>query len=115
MTRETLENPKAYGISIMKKLQLGHNTETLAGNKTLTNEDPPLQFLDPGGAGRTITLPAEAVSEGLTFIIHNTADALEVLTIQDDGAATIVTPTQDEAAVVYCDGVTWHGFVAAEA
>jgi len=87
------------------------NAETLAGNKTLVVADAPIQALDPGGSGRDVTLPAEASSAGLTFIVRNTADAAEVLTIKDDGAATICTPTQNETALVWCDGSSWYGLV----
>ena len=90
-----------------------HETETLAAGKTLTKDSPSLQFLDPGGAGRTIVLPAEADSKGLVFFISNEADAAEILTINDDAAATIVTPTQNEAAILFCDGTTWSGLVGA--
>ena len=60
-------------------------------------------------------LPAEAISKGEVYIIHNSADAAEVLTIKDDGAGTICTPTQAEAAIVWCDGVAWRGFVGSTA
>ena len=85
---------------------------TLGGNLTLTPKSPPLQFIDPNGA-RTLTLPAEADSKGLTFLIHNNAGGAEIITIKDDAAATIATPTQNEMALVYCDGVSWHGVVVA--
>jgi len=89
------------------------NTETLAGNKTLTATDAPVQFLDPGGAARTVTLPAEASSTGLVYLIANRADLAEDLTVQDDGAATVVTISQNECGIIFCDGVTWEGFVGA--
>lgn len=102
-------------IMIEKKLKARPLTQTLAGNLTLTVDHPPILFLDPGGAGRTITLPAEADSEGLMFIISNEADAAEILTVENDAAGAIVTPTQNEAAIVFCDGVTWSGLVGATA
>ena len=93
----------------------GVNSETLTGAKTLTLADARIQVLDPGGAGRTITMPAEADSQGEAYIIHNAADAAEVLTIKDDAAtpATICTPTQNESAILFCDGTTWRGIVGA--
>lgn len=91
------------------------NVETLTGAKTLTVADAQIQSLDPGGAGRTITLPPEAGSLGHMFMIANTADAAEILTIQDDGGNTIVTPTQNESCFVWCDGTGWHGLVGSEA
>lgn len=101
---------------VVKQLMCEHGfrllpiVQTLGGNLTLDRESPPVHFLDPGGAGRTITLPAEADSEGLVFVIWNTADALEVLTIEDDAAGAVATPTQNEASVCICDGTAWHGF-----
>lgn len=90
-------------------------TRTLTGTVVLTVDSPTLQFMDPGGAGRNVDLPAEENSEGLMFIIQNTADAAEILTIRNDAAATIVTPTQNEAALVYCAGGVWKGLVGATA
>lgn len=88
-------------------------TRTAAGNLTLTVDSPMIQFIDPGGAGRNVVLPAEADSDGLMFIIINTADAAEILTVQDDTPATVVTPTQAETAWVFCNGTTWEGMVGA--
>jgi len=89
------------------------NTETLSDNKTIAAGDPQVQFLDPGGSGRTVTLPAEASSTGRLYFIVNTADAAEDLTVKDDAANTIVTISQDEAGLVVCDGTSWKGFVGA--
>lgn len=115
MTQQNLTGGRIENMMHERQMKFRPFTVTLAGNLTLTPDHPPLIFADPGGAGRTITLPAEADSEGLFFIIMNTADALEVLTIEDDTPTTVVTPTQDECAVVFCDGTTWQGFVAAKA
>lgn len=89
------------------------NTETLTGTKTLVINDAYFQQLDPGGAGRTVTLPAAA--QGAEVVIINEADAAEVLTIQDPtGPTTIATPAQNENAVCWsADGTTWEGLVGA--
>lgn len=87
------------------------NAETLAGNKTLVVTDAPIQVLDPGGAGRDVTFPTEAQSKGLIFIVHNSADAAEVLTCKTSAGVAFVTPTQAESALCYCDGTTWRGIV----
>lgn len=88
--------------------------ETLSGARTITvdeiNRNQSFAF-DPGGAGRTITLPAEGDSEGAWVFIANTADAAEILTINNDGGSTICTPTQNETALLVCDGTTWFGLV----
>ena len=85
----------------------GHNVETLTGDKTLTITDARMQKLDPGGAGRDVNLPAEATADGIAYRILNAADAAEDLTVKDDGASTIVTISQNEAAWVVCDGTSW--------
>ena len=87
---------------------VGHNVETLAANKTLTGSDATFQHLDPGGSARDVTLPAEATSTGRAFRILNTADAAENLVVKDDGASTVVTISQNEAAWVVCDGTSWE-------
>ena len=65
------------------------------------------QRLDPGGAGRTIVLPAEGNSRGKSFVIENTADAAEDLTVNNDAAGLIGTINQNEAGIFSCDGTTW--------
>jgi hypothetical protein len=97
---------------VFTKFRFANVTETMAGNKTLTVDSPTLQFLDPTTA-RDVTLPAEADSDGLIFVICNTANAGEVITIKNDAAGTVCTPTQNESAIVFCDGTTWKGLVGA--
>lgn len=90
--------------------------ETLSGNRTITVDeiDQYQGFaFDPGGSGRTITLPPEAASKGAFITISNEASGAEVLTVEDDGSNTIVTPTQNEAAILWCDGTSWYGLVGA--
>jgi len=83
---------------------------TMAGDETWTDLYKQVQSLDPGGAARTVTLPAEAISEGIYFEVSNNADAIESLTIQDDTTVpvTIHTLARQKRAVLYCDGTTWH-------
>ena len=87
-------------------------TMTLSANLTLTKDSPTMLFIDPNGA-RDLTLPAEADSDGLFFIIVNQAGSSEVITIQEDTPATVCTPDQNETALVFCDGTTWEGLVGA--
>ncbi len=85
---------------------------TMTGTIVLTVKSAPLQVLDPDGA-KTVTLPAEALSEGLVFWIWNTASGAEIITIENDAAGAIATPTLAEMAICVCDGVAWHGLVVA--
>lgn len=96
---------------VMQKRLEGANSETLSGNKTLSTTDKRTQALDPGGSGRDVNLPAEGEAAGLDFFVVNTADGAEVLTVKDDGGNSIVTPTQNETAYVWCDGSSWRGMV----
>jgi hypothetical protein len=66
-----------------------------------------VSFIDPGGATRVVTLPdPTSVAEKDTVrIIVNTADAAEDLTINDPAATTRGTISQNEFAIILCDGV----------
>ena len=85
--------------------------EVLAADRVLTQaevDDNNVFSFDPAAA-RNLDLPAEADNAGIILFIHNEANAAEVITIRDDAAATICTPTQNESAIVWCDGVSWRG------
>ena len=87
----------------------GVRSATMTGNETwVAGDADKFAVLDPGGAGRTITLPAEANCQGLWFYIKNSADAAETLTIQEDAPSTIVSLTADQWCVICCDGTTWY-------
>jgi len=101
----------AGGVSIsgVARWFLSINTDTMTGNVTLTVADDQIQSLDPT-ADRDLTLPAEAVSSGLTFIIKNVADgADEVITIKNDAPATIGYLYPEEIGIYSCDGTSWVG------
>ena len=90
------------------KLNLYQNTETLTGSKTLVIGDYAVQRLDPGGADRDVTLPAEATATNLAFWIFNDADASgEDLTIKNDTPATVVTLGPGMGMMFTCDGTDW--------
>jgi hypothetical protein len=95
---------------------LGVNVlETLTGHRTLTQaevDDNNIFTFDPDGA-KNLILPAEANNTGIVLYIHNAASGAEIITIQDDTPATVCTPTENETAVVWCDGVSWRGLVGA--
>ncbi len=83
---------------------------TMTEHITLTADDARIQVLDPDDvSGRSITLPPEAASAGLDFLIHNTADGDESLVIKNDAAGTICVIGQNETGYLYCDGTTWRG------
>lgn len=117
------------------------SAETLSGAKTLAVTDAKFQFLDPGGSGRNCDLPdlrtattdinsegtgtagttRYADTQGGFFVISNTADAAEVITVRgwngSSTTGTIMTPTQNETAVCYWTGSTsgWIGIAGSDA
>lgn len=103
------------GTEIINSIIGGHNrlraiVQTLTGTTAMDADMPPLIFYDPGGAAREVDLPPEA--KGLFFIIVNTADAAEAITVKDDsGVTTVASVAQAEIGVVFCNGTTWNAFV----
>jgi hypothetical protein len=95
---------------------LGVNVlEILGDDRVLTQaevDENNIFSFDPAAA-RNLDLPAEADNAGVVLFIANTANAAEVITIRDDAAGTVCTPTQAESAMVWCDGVSWRGLVGA--
>ena len=84
--------------------------ETLTGARTVTLADPLELWLDPGGADRVVTMPAEADVPGAYYRIANTAnDDGEALTVNDDASSPnlIVSIPRQRMATIYCDGSAW--------
>lgn len=90
--------------------QLFHSTGELSGNLTLDVTYPNFLKIDAGGSARDVTLPAEADSNGLFYVIANWSSGAENLVIKNDGGDTIVTANQNDVAVVWCDGSAWALF-----
>jgi hypothetical protein len=91
--------------------------ETLGADRTITVaeiERYQVFLFDPGGSARNVDLPAEEHCKGVVIFLSNRADGAEVITVRNDAAATITTPTQNEASVLFCDGVSWCGLTGAQ-
>lgn len=106
MSRVTLEDNELFDPRLMKGVKGGVHIETLAGAKTIDRDMAFMAFIDPGGATRVVTLPA--AERGLAWLIVNTADAIEDLTINNPAAATRGTISQNECAWVFSDGTAWY-------
>lgn len=92
---------------IWEKNKFGQVKQTLTGTYTMDAKSPHLLWLDPGGAGRTVLLPAEAA--GAWFLINNQADAIEDLTVKEDaGVTTIGIVKAGQGTWFFCDGTTWY-------
>lgn len=79
----------------------------LGGNIVVDPTYPNIMCLDPGGAHRDVTMPAEALVKGCTYLIFNHADAAENLVVKNDAAGAIATINQSEVGIIHCDGATW--------
>ena len=101
-------------FKVLRALMLvgGVRSATLTGAETLNLLSSQLQSLDPGGASRTLTLPAEELNEGLWYEVYNTADADEDITLNNDASSAIAVIHRGGFARVACTGTAW-GVVAA--
>src|SRR3990167_4476935 len=99
--RSNVEGSRLSGNLLMEKNKLGHIFQLLGATFTMDADMPPLVSLDPGGSARTVLLPAE--EKGLWFLISNTANASELLTVKEDSnTTTIATLDQDEYGLFFC-------------
>lgn len=90
--------------------------ETLTGTRVITLDEIErwqVFTFDPGGAARNVDLPPVTAAAGAYLLLANTAGALVIITVRDALGATVVTPTQAEACVLWCDGTRWYGLVGA--
>lgn len=85
----------------------GYYAATLTGAYTVVLDNGLAQFLDPGGAGRAVTLPSASSYTNVMALFVNTADAAEALTF-NDASTTVVS--QGEAAIFISDGSNWQRF-----
>lgn len=109
---ESVVNTDIFNTMFRKGMKMDYYSEELGGNKTITINYPPVLILDPNNSTRDVTLPAEAVSEGLMFFILNDGDGSQILVIKDDGSNVIITLDFPDNGWVHCDGVKWRGIVS---
>lgn len=115
--RINIDEGLARDFTLLANSRLGVTLKTLTGTETLQANCTTVQMLDPGGAGRTVKLPPSP-KKGDLIIIVNTADAAEVITVQDSGGNALTpacTPTQNETAIIIYSGdatLGWRSTVA---
>lgn len=80
----------------------GVDDRVLTGTLTLTAGAAEYQRIDPGGASRTVNLPAASGIPGATFHFSNFADAAEDLVI-----GGVITINQNESVRLVSDGTNW--------
>lgn len=100
---------KHYNPLFVSRVRMKSIAVTATADMPIEATWPPVLLIDPGGAARTVLLPPEADCKDQMFLIINTADAAETLTVEEDGASTtIVALARNESAWVHCDGTTWR-------
>lgn len=94
-------------LTLTSGIKSAVNTETLSGNKTLSESSQQYQVLNPNGSNRDVTLPVA----GMQFIIKNTGSAGEVLTVKNSGGTAIGNNISNTFAIAYVyDGSAWQTF-----
>ncbi len=68
---------------------------------------------DCGAAARNLDLPAEESCVGAHLLVRNSTAATHALTVRNDAAGTVVAIPATKAAVLWCDGTTWHPLLGA--
>lgn len=109
MARTNITGARLHGNVIGGGNKHSVLSQTLGATFVVAVDMPGVIFLDPGGAGRDVTLPAVASSKGLAFTIVNTADNAEDLTVKNVGGDTIGVVGQGDVGHFYSNGVTWFG------
>lgn len=109
MSRGNIDGGRVSDILLQSGIKYMTTKATLGATLTMrASNEAKIQFLDPGGASRTVLLPAE--SDGDWMIVINTADAAENLTFKDDSNTnTILVTGQNEIGFLFCDGTAWRG------
>lgn len=107
MSRNNIMGARIGDVILERNIKGSRHVQTLAGAMTFDTDTGFVAFIDPGGATRVVTLPDPTLeTEADTVrIIVNTADAAEDLTIDDPAATTRGTISQNEFAIIVCDGV----------
>ena len=75
-------------------------TQTLAGNLSLTDANKAIQKIDCNGAARNVTLPASATANHTYFIYNSSAGAFAI-TLKLPDTTTLTTINQGKAVLVF--------------
>jgi len=106
MSRVNLEDPIITDCILQKGIKGGVHIQTLAGAMLVDRDMGFVSAIDPGGAIRTITLPA--AEKGLMFLMTHNGGAFDI-TIQDPvGPTTRGTLSTTESALIFSDGIRWY-------
>jgi hypothetical protein len=110
---EHINKPRAEILAIEtynSRIQaLGHfaNTETLATDKTLTDEDKAIQILT-ATVSRSVNLPAVGDDNHVFYIFNDSGAGIDLAIYS--GAVLVATIAEGESQVLISDGAEWFPF-----
>lgn len=115
MTVATLINTEVFDSIFRRGFKLDNYSFNAGAAQAVIGKDyPPVIICDPGGGAIDLLMPAEADAKNKLWVIINTADAVEAITVKEDSdTTTIISVGQNEAAIVYCDGTSWYALQGA--
>ena len=108
--RSNIEGSYISGSLFGENNKFLRTLRALTGSATLVSTDPHLQFLNPNGSDRIITLPA--ASKGAWFCIFHTGTA-NTLTVNNAAAVGVTVIGANGSDFVFCDGTNWFNFKGA--
>jgi hypothetical protein len=82
------------------------NTQTMSANKTLTNDDSVMQFLNPNTDNRDVILPAVGATNH-PFLIVNTNGGSYTLTVKTAGGSEVATLLPGKNSFFVSNGAQW--------
>ena len=114
--RVDIDGARIQNATFMNGNRFGVQELTLTGTTTIPDDAPHVLAWDPGGAARTVKMPPNP-QKGDWYLLINTADAAEIITVQDNAGAALtppITPTQNESALLVYINATlgWRAFVS---
>lgn len=92
--------------AILKSARFSHARRILDTSFVVTTNGALVNFLDPNGADRDVSLPA--LAEGLFFTIANVGGANNLL-VKDDGGTLLATVQPGQTFEVWASEVEWQG------
>lgn len=93
-----------------KELRLEKYKTASGANVTALKDWPSLLQIEPTGANRDLTMPAEADVEGKVWIIINGAAATHALVVKDDAGNTIQSVAATKAVMAVVIDGAWKVF-----
>ena len=116
MTRPTIQNADEFDPTIWRGLKLGVDQIGNVANQVIVAGHPSMLIITPTAA-QNVLLPLESTAKGMLFIMANASAGAFALTLQTSLGAGLgfggVVLAQNEAALLFCDGLAWRGITAA--